>query len=358
MMENNQIEDVTVLDDILISDSNNFSMSGQKITKIIDENETGEISIELPQIFKAATTQGNKIYTTADLILTNCVLDNTGNNIIIDLNSENLQVAQVTINGGKAFRTVLTIVIPLVSKIEYSVPSETLTNQDVTATITFNRSKVTISNNDGKDTYTFTQNGEFTFEYFDEYGIQGTATVVVNNIDKEAPTITGVENGKIYKKSVTPVIQDKNLKSVTLTKDGVNVEDYLSGDTIEEIGQYILTAVDIVDNTQTVSFEIQEPSDIITSKNNVITITEDKKLIRGIEPKTTVQKIKLSLDSEMSYEILDKNGQSVLDSSKIKMNSQQIDFATELLEYAQEISYENVTQDNLISYKLLPLYKC
>jgi len=40
----------------------------------------------------------------------------------------------------------------------------------------------------------------------------------------------------------------------------------------------------------------------------------------------------------------------VLESSKIKMNSQQIDFATELLEYAQEIPYENVTQDNLISY--------
>ena len=317
MMENNQIEDVTVLDNILISDSNNFSMSGQKITKIIDENATGEISIELPQIFKAAKTQGNKIYTTTDLILTNCVLDNTGNNITIDLNSENLQVAQVTINGGKAFRTVLTVVIPLISKIEYNVPSETLTNQDVTATITFNRSKVTISNNDGKNTYTFSQNGEFTFEYFDEYGIQGTATAVVNNIDKEAPTITGVEDGKIYKKSVTPVIQDKNLKTVTLTKDGVNVEDYLTGDTIEEVGKYVLTAVDLVNNTKTVSFEIQEPSDIITSNNDVITITEDKNLIRGIEPKTTIQKLKQNLEAEMSYEILDKNGQIVSDTSKI-----------------------------------------
>ena len=317
MMENNQIEDASVLDNILISDANNFSMAGQKITKIIDENETGEISIQLPQIFKAAKTTGNKLYTNTDLVLTNCKLDATGNNIIIDLDSENLQVAQVTINGGKAFRSVLTIVIPLLSKIEYSVPSETITNQDVTATITFNRSKVTISNNDGESTYKFTQNGEFTFEYYDEYGIQGTATAVVNNIDKDAPTITGVEDGKVYKTSVTPVIQDKNLKTVTLTKDGVNVENYLAGAKIEEIGKYVLTAVDIVDNTKTVSFEIQEPSDIITSENDVITVTEEKNLIRGIEPKTTVQKIKQNLNSEMSYVILDKNGQSVSDSSKI-----------------------------------------
>lgn len=40
----------------------------------------------------------------------------------------------------------------------------------------------------------------------------------------------------------------------------------------------------------------------------------------------------------------------VLESAKIKMNSQQIDFATEILEYIEILPYENVTQENLIKY--------
>lgn len=40
---------------------------------------------------------------------------------------------------------------------------------------------ITITNNLGNDTYTFTQNGEFTFEYQDTYG-NYSATAVVNNI--------------------------------------------------------------------------------------------------------------------------------------------------------------------------------
>jgi len=42
----------------------------------------------------------------------------------------------------------------------------------------------------------------------------------------------------------------------------------------------------------------------------------------------------------------------VLESTKIKMNSQQIDFATELLEYTEKIPYGTVTeiQDSLVNY--------
>lgn len=40
----------------------------------------------------------------------------------------------------------------------------------------------------------------------------------------------------------------------------------------------------------------------------------------------------------------------VLESSKIKINSQQLDFATELMEYVEQLSYENVTEENLITY--------
>ena len=63
------------------------------------------------------------------------------------------------------------------------------TNKDVVVTLKPSE-EVTVTNNDGKDTYTFTKNGEFTFEFVDRVGHKGTATAKVNWIDKEAPTAT------------------------------------------------------------------------------------------------------------------------------------------------------------------------
>lgn len=40
----------------------------------------------------------------------------------------------------------------------------------------------------------------------------------------------------------------------------------------------------------------------------------------------------------------------ILESTKIKMNSQHVDFITEILEYVEQLSYENVTEKNLIDY--------
>lgn len=62
------------------------------------------------------------------------------------------------------------------------------TNQNVTARLEFDKENVTITNNDGKDSYTFTENGEFTFYFVDEAGNQSSEKVVVTWIDKEPPT--------------------------------------------------------------------------------------------------------------------------------------------------------------------------
>lgn len=47
-----------------------------------------------------------------------------------------------------------------------------------------------IMNNDGKNTYTFTESGEFAFQYLDPDGMQGSYPVVVDWIDHEAPKAT------------------------------------------------------------------------------------------------------------------------------------------------------------------------
>lgn len=104
--------------------------------------------------------------------------------------------AQATdIAGNKVYSTLE------INYIDKVVPEATITyikNEDnsVTAKIEFNEENVIITNNEAKDTYVFTENGEFTFEFKDVAGNEGKETAVVTNInpekpkeDKTAPTI-------------------------------------------------------------------------------------------------------------------------------------------------------------------------
>ncbi|MEI6835802.1 MAG: immunoglobulin-like domain-containing protein [Candidatus Falkowbacteria bacterium] len=68
----------------------------------------------------------------------------------------------------------------------------TPTNGHVTATITPDE-PVTITNNEGSNTYTFTDNGSFTFNFVDPSGNTGSTTATVTNIDRESPTINSVQ---------------------------------------------------------------------------------------------------------------------------------------------------------------------
>ena len=154
-------------------------------------------------------------------------------------------------------------------------------------------------------TKTFTEDTNETVNLVDEAGNATTVNVVVN-IDRNAPRITGVENGKTYNSSVTPVIEDENLHTVTLTKDGNVVENYVPGEEISEAGQYEITVTDKFGNTTTVSFVI-EMSDIITSTR--LSVDEESLIIRDINPKTIVQHLKNYLRANMEYQIIDTNGQ-------------------------------------------------
>lgn len=62
------------------------------------------------------------------------------------------------------------------------------TNGVVVARLVNPSREITITNNDGKDTYIFTKNGEFTFEFVDKNGNEGSAVAKVNWIDKDGPT--------------------------------------------------------------------------------------------------------------------------------------------------------------------------
>ena len=117
------------------------------------------------------------------------------------------------------------------AEIEYST-TET-TNQDVTATLVNKSTEITVTNNDGKDTYTFTENGEFTFEFVDKKGTKGTATAKVDWIIKTLPTpsITYTPN--------TLTNQDVTA-TVTFDREGTEVIDE-NGDTIENGNTHVFT---------------------------------------------------------------------------------------------------------------------
>ena len=108
--------------------------------------------------------------------------------------------------------------VPPIATIEYDI--EDLTNEDVIATISFDKDYVEITNNDGDDYYLFEENGEFTFEYVDEAGNTGSATATVDWIDKVAPvgTIT-YDIIDITNQDVTATITFDE-ENVTITNNG------------------------------------------------------------------------------------------------------------------------------------------
>lgn len=75
---------------------------------------------------------------------------------------------------------------PPLGDIEYLTTMPT--NGNVTVKLITNK-PVQVLNNDGRFTYTFTENGTFTFYFHDEAGNEGSAEAYVNYIDKEGPKV-------------------------------------------------------------------------------------------------------------------------------------------------------------------------
>jgi len=120
-------------------------------------------------------------------------------------------------NIGKIVATVDWIdrVVPT-ANIEYSNTNPT--QGSVTVTLKADED-ITITNNNGKNTYTFTENGSFTFEFVDKAGNKGTAIAKVDWIDKSAPI--GEIIYSITNSTTKPVIVTlKTNEDVMITNNG------------------------------------------------------------------------------------------------------------------------------------------
>lgn len=116
---------------------------------------------------------------------------------------------------------------------------------------------------------TYTQNTitPETITVKDLAGNEATVTVNVNMIDREAPTVTGVEDGKSYQ-TVTPVFTDPNGPiTATLQKGTEGPIDFTSGTEVNEEGTYKLVVKDGLNNTITILFTIDTTVTINQVKN-------------------------------------------------------------------------------------------
>ena len=93
------------------------------------------------------------------------------------------------------------------------------TTKNVIARLVNPSTNITITNNNGSDTYTFTENGKFTFEFEDEKGTKGTSTAKVDWIDREKPTAT-IEYSTTSFTNQTVVATLKPSEDVIVTNNG------------------------------------------------------------------------------------------------------------------------------------------
>jgi len=113
----------------------------------------------------------------------------------------------------------------------------------------------TKASNSGMMRYAYTpsslKDGKHTFKFGDPLGHSASVTFV---IDKTAPKVSGVKNGKTYKKAVKIKVTDKNgVKSVKLNGKAIK-----SGKKVSKKGKYTLVAKDKAGNKKTVKFKIEK----------------------------------------------------------------------------------------------------
>ena len=143
-----------------------------------------------------------------------------------------------------------------IGKITYNVKD--LTNKDVTATLSVENG-VVITNNGGKNTYVFTENGTFVFEFIDEAGNKGSAVAIVDWIDKVAPV------GEIIYSITNPTYENiiatlkTNEEVIILNNNGKNTYVFTKN------GKFVFEFVDKAGNKGTaeaiVSWITEEPEE-------------------------------------------------------------------------------------------------
>ena len=262
---------------------------------------------EIPNIIRRATTSGDILNCSGRFTISNAQFNADYSKLTIP---ENVDVITMTISNGKL--NGLTIVANVVHRtITYS--EENWTTNDVTATLNLEQGD-TVTNNNGQNTYAFTKNGEFEFQYTNANGVKGRALAKVENIDKDKPEVkvTGIPT-EYTEENITLAIEATDelsgLAEEPYSFDGGKTWQSDNIKTYEDNAEGIIIQVrDMLGNTYT---------------HEEINITQIRRL-EGI--KVTTQPIKTEYSS---HENFDEQGMIV------------------------ELSYSNKTSEPITNYTIL-----
>lgn len=167
-----------------------------------------------------------------------------------------------------------------------------------------------------KTNFAISSIGVYTIYAEDNEGNKTVKEINITNIDEKPnpdttpPEITGVENNKIYNKTLTPKITDENLSEIILKKDDSVVENYKNGDRIEEDGIYQLIATDKAGNETKIRFGIDRTAPEIKIEQE---IKDEKNVTANIKITDNLVKIKKAkiAKGNKDIEYFAENGQEL-----------------------------------------------
>ena len=225
-----------------------------------EELKIGETTTLVATVMPSNATNKKVVWSSDN---TNVATVNNGVVTAVGEGSANIKVT--TVDGNKTAVCKITVVDEqedVISTISYDITDST--NKNVTATITFNRNDVTITNNDGNNQYVFETNGEFTFEYVDSEGNIGTNTARVNWIDKEAPVLKieyeNINDGKEVKVMIKSNEELLEVNGWELSEDRMSMSKTFSAN--ENI---VIEVSDLVGNVTEATINVES---IQNSENN------------------------------------------------------------------------------------------
>ena len=217
--------------------------------------------------------------------------DNANGEVVVELvnNTVNmkipgeykLQYVTTDASGNKAYNDIFITVVDTTAPIWLGIADGTFTDKDVKVLFedVSPLDKITVSERrsgkvfEVKNGDILTEEGSYIIEATDKYGNKTR----INNItiDKNAPIITGVEDGKWYNSAVTPQITDVHIKEVKL-----NGENYKVGTEIVADGEYELVATDRMGNSTVVKFGIDTKAPIAEVSYNITSQTKKSVTVR------------------------------------------------------------------------------
>lgn len=201
---------------------------------------------------------------------------------------------------------------------DFNYDITTNTNSDVTVTLIPNE-QVTIVNNNSMDTYTFTENGEFTFEMIDLAGNTGYATATVDYIDKEANA------------SIVYSITEPTYENVTATLQSYEEIIITNNDGIDEFiftenGEFEFEFHDVLGNEGSVTAVV---NNIMVNNDTDVSLLELESSGAEQSKTSVIQGGSLVFNIKT---ITDKNGQLRLELHCFDMNTNNGDFSDDFYE--------------------------